>query len=562
MNKDVIYIDVEDDITAIIGKVNAAKEKIVALVPPKRVGVLQSAVNLRLLARAATQANKRLVLISNNTALAALAAAAQVPVAKNLQSKPEIAQIAALDVDNGEDIIDGAQLPVGELARTADTPKGTIAFTNPAIDDAVRENAAEETTRATPPGPGQLPGKPKPKSGIKVPNFGRFRKRLILIIGGVIVLVGFLVWATIFAPKATVIITARTTESSANAKVTLGTDVSTSLASNTIKSVVQQTKKDLSVEFEATGKKEVGEKATGTITVRNCDYSSGFSIPAGAKFTAGGIVFVSVSAANVPGYTAPSSTLCSLGGSSSGKATIAVQASDIGDSYNISSRNYSIESIPGGSKVDAVGTDMAGGSKHQITIVSADDIQAATDKMTQQNSDDIKKQLADQFNDTFIVLDQTFTVDHGSPQSAPAVDQEVASGSKAKLTSSVTYSLSGVAKADAERFLDEYFKDQLKGQADRRVYDNGAKKVTFTTIAAADSRFTANIVATAKIGPKIDDEAMKNLAKGKRYGEIQSSIEAIQGVDDVDIKFSPFWVSSAPNDTKKITIEFNLNESN
>jgi len=49
MNKDVIYIDVEDDITAIIGKIKASSEKIVALVPPKRVGVLQSAVNLRLL---------------------------------------------------------------------------------------------------------------------------------------------------------------------------------------------------------------------------------------------------------------------------------------------------------------------------------------------------------------------------------------------------------------------------------------------------------------------------------------------------------------------------------
>src|SRR5690349_4062740 len=104
MNKDVIYIDVEDDITAIIGKVKDSKEKIVALVPPKRIGVLQSAVNLRLLQRAATQSDKRLVLISNNSALAALAAAAKVPVAKNLQSKPELAEVSALSVDNGDDI--------------------------------------------------------------------------------------------------------------------------------------------------------------------------------------------------------------------------------------------------------------------------------------------------------------------------------------------------------------------------------------------------------------------------------------------------------------------------
>src|SRR4051812_18018857 len=158
MNKDVIYIDVEDDITAIIGKVKDAKEKIVALVPPKRVGVLQSAVNLRLLARAAGQVDKHLVLITSNAALGALAAAAKVPVAKNLQSKPELAEFSALDIDNGDDVIDGAQLPIGDHVRTGDAAGlGSVAFTDPAIDAAVRENAAEETTKAMPPLAGQTP---------------------------------------------------------------------------------------------------------------------------------------------------------------------------------------------------------------------------------------------------------------------------------------------------------------------------------------------------------------------------------------------------------------------
>ena len=74
MNKDVIYIDVDDDVTAIIGKIKKAKEKIVALVPPKRAGALQSAVNLRLLERMAKTDKKQLVLITNNAALVGLAA--------------------------------------------------------------------------------------------------------------------------------------------------------------------------------------------------------------------------------------------------------------------------------------------------------------------------------------------------------------------------------------------------------------------------------------------------------------------------------------------------------
>jgi hypothetical protein len=85
--------------------------------------------------------------------------------------------------------------------------------------------------------------------------------------------------------------------------------------------------------------------------------------------------------------------------------------------------------------------------------------------------------------------------------------------------------------------------------------------VSFTNINAVDNGFTGNIVATAKIGPKIEDSVVKDMAKGKRYGEIQSSLEAIQGVDTVDVKFWPFWVSAAPNDVKKITVEFKLNDT-
>ena len=561
MNKDVIYIDVEDDITAIIGKVKDAKEKIVALVPPKRIGVLQSAVNLRLLARAADQAGKRLVLITSNAALGALAAAAKVPVAKNLQSKPELAEISALDIDNGEDIIDGAQLPVGELARTADASAlGAVAFSDPAIDEAVRENAAEETARATPPLAGQAPRKPKSKSGMGVPNFNKFRKKLVLIIVGVVLLIVFLVWAMFFAARANVIITARTTESSANAKVTLGSDATTSLATSTIKTVVQQTKKDGAVEFEATGKKEVGEKSQGQVVFKNCETPSAQTIPAGTVVTVNGRNYLTQSSVSVPGGSATGPFQpCSKPGTST---AVGITGENIGGEYNTpNNTNFTVS----GHNTDFDGiatTDITGGSKKEVKVVSATDIQAASDQLAAQSTDAVKKQLTGQFNDTFNVLDQTFKIDRGTPQSIPAQDQEVVDGVKPKLTASITYSLSAIPKTDTDRFLGDYFKKQLEGQADRRVYDNGAKKVTFTNVAPVDTGFTVNIVATAKIGPKINDEAIKELAKGKRYGDIQSGIESIQGIDDVDIKFWPFWVSSAPSDTKKITIEFNLNESN
>lgn len=540
MNKDVIYIDVEDDITAIISKVKAAKEKIVALVPPKRVGVLQSAVNLRLLDRAASQSDKRLVLITNNTALKALAASTQMPVAKNLQSKPEVPQMTDVDADS-EDVIDGSQLPVGELARTA---PGAAA-----IDKAVRENAAEEIPKAMPPGVGQPPKKPRAKSGIKVPNFNSFRKKLVIGIAAGVLLVAFLVWAIFFAPRATVVISARATESSANAKVALGDKLQTSFSGNTLKTSTQQQKKDVSIEFDPTGKKEVGEKAKGTMTLtRTSTSSTPIQVPAGTSFTASNRTFKSTESATLPGSS------IGPGGIEQPSVTVNVEAAEIGDGYNLSARGY--QSNVGG--FDAEGSNMTGGSSRTVTVVSETDVQAATDQLAKQDSDAVKEQLKGEFNDTFVVLDQTFQINNGQPQSSPAVGQE-ASG-KAKLTTTITYTLSAVARADIDTFLTDYFTKQIEGQDDRRVYDNGSGNITFTNVAAAEGGFGANVVTTAKIGPKIEDAQVKELAKGKRFGEIQSSLESIQGISNVEVKFWPFWVSQAPNDTDKITIEFNLQE--
>jgi hypothetical protein len=216
MNKDVIYIDVEDDITAIISKVKASKEKIVALVPPKRIGVLQSAVNLRLLGRAAEQGSKRLVIITSNHALMSLAASANLPVAKNLQSKPELAPIAALEVDDEDDIIDGNELPVGDHARQSG-------------DDAVEAVAAGSSNLAQPPKPGEGTKSARSKSGVKVPNFNTFRKRMVLAIAGGVLLISFLVWAIVFAPRATIVVAAKTSDSSVNAKVSVGDKLTTDL---------------------------------------------------------------------------------------------------------------------------------------------------------------------------------------------------------------------------------------------------------------------------------------------------------------------------------------------
>lgn len=544
MNKDIIYIDVEDDITAIIGKVKEAKEKIVALVPPKRIGVLQSAVNLRLLARAAEQADKRLVLITNNAALTALASAAKLPIAKNLQSKPEIAQIPALAVDDGNDVIDGALLPVGDLQRTADV--GAAALSDPVVDEVIRTNTPS-APRAAPPVAGAAMVKPRAKKGSKVPNFNTFRKKLVLIIVAAVVLLGALIWAIFFAPRATITISARTTDSSMNKQVVIGEKVDTSASASTIKAVAQTVKKDIAEEFNATEKKEVGEKATGTVRLTSDSFSAlvrGISIPAGTELTS----------ASGKVYTTDEGVQLSTSGGNT--QSVGITAVERGTSFN--GATGSMSGAPS-SVTATITTPTSGGTSKEVTVVSQADIQRATDAVKDKSTDNIKKELKDQFGDTAIVIDASFT-SKMEVAAAPAVGAEAPDG-KAKLTGSVTYTIAGVAKDELNTFLKEYFMAQLDDEATQRVYDNGANGVTFTNVSESNDTFAANLSATAKIGPKIEDSQVQELAKGKRYGDIQSSIESVQGVNNVDIIFWPFWVNKAPNDTNRIKVEFKLDES-
>jgi len=539
--KDVIYIDVEDDITAIIGKVKAAKQKIVALVPPKRTGVLQSAVNLRLLSRAADSADKRLVLITGNSALGSLAASAKIPVAKNLQSRPEIAEIPALAVDD-DDVIDGSSLPVGDHAATTVDAKSDV------VPPGAMENL-DIDGEAAPLKPKRTDA-PKTKKGIKVPDFGSFRKRMALGIGGGILLIVFLVWAFVFAPRATVVISAKTSDIVVKSPVSIGDNLQTNSDKATLASVTKTDKESMSVDVPATGTKDVGDKATGTMTItRNGVSDQSATIPAGTGFSSGNYTFVTTAAATVPASSIKGISL------DHGSVTVGVRAMDIGDGYNLSARDYD-SSVSGYS---ASGTQMSGGSKRTVKVVTSDDLQKAQDNLVKQNTDAAKAKVKKLFASDVVVIDSSFVAKTDNMNLTPGAGEEAPDG-KAKLTTDVTYTMVGVAKDDLDNYLKPAVTKQLTSEKSQRIYDSGAASAKLTEYQPASGQdpATVQLVATAKVGPKINDDDIKEQVKGKRTGEVIGDLKAIDGVSDVDVNLSPFWVTSIPGDVNKITVEFKL----
>lgn len=566
MNKDTIYIDVEDDITAIIGKVKGSKSKVVALVPPKRIGVLQSAVNLRLLARAAKQSKKHLVLISGNSALTALAASAGIASARTLQSKPQLPTPPAAAENNAdEDIINGADLPVGDLARTSEDSVDAekTALASPVVDSVIRSNTVKESTSPFSAAAKRTSPVAAARSKVKVPNFDTFRKKMALGVTAGVLLIGFLVWAIWFAPHANIIITARTIDASSNPKVTLVPAGDTNADASTLKVISQKLEKEVTLSFEATGTKEVGDKATGQVVFHNCESPNSITVPAGTGISAGGKTYITQASATVPGGQGNFWTGSCNAGKSSG---VAVVAQDIGEDFNADEGTRFSVAGHANSSSDryfraVASTAIDGGSRKEITVVSQADVDSAIEQLTKENTDGMKSQLAEAFSGDIAPIEATFSVSQGEVASSPAVDQEAKDG-KANLTGALVYTMLGIDKKEKGTFLSAYFEKQLEDESNQRVYDNGADKASFMDVRPAENgAYTATMTATAKFGPKIDDAAVKSGARGKRYGDVQSSLEQISGVESVDVKFSPFWVKTVPDDENRISIEFKLNDA-
>ena len=544
MHKDIIYIDTEDDITAIIGKIKASKDKIIALVPPKRAGVLQSAVNLRLLARAADKAEKHLVIITNDRALSALTASAKIPIAKNLQSKPEVMEIPALEIDDGDDIIEGSELPVGELMKTADKASGDdiVEVMHDINIDGESAGNMEEAE------PGEVVSrKPVEKSKIKVPDFSRFRKKLFLGITGAVIIGGFLVWAIIYAPFATVIITAKTQAASVSIPLTLGGTQASDISKNIIQSMSKTLEKNITVDFTATGKKDVGTKATGTIVLSYSKDGLDQDVPAGSIFSSGDYDFVITAGVTVPGATVVN------GHVAPGTIQANIIAAEVGSAYNLSAGAFT-SSV---SDISGTASATTGGESHQATVVSQDDYDKAKTALNAITNLSIKNQLKAQFVNSEVVIDGSFTATYGDYVSSPLVDAESTTG-KATLTSKTTFTITALAKSELESYLRDAITKQISDTKTQKISDDGYSTVKLTNYSKTDSGATVHLGATGKIGPNIDEAQLKQQVKGKGYGDVQALLEGKDGINSVDIKFSYFWVMNVPSDINKIDIQFVL----
>lgn len=564
-SKDTIYIDVDDEITGIIDKVTASKHKIVALVLPKRAAVLQSIVNMKLLKRSAEDANKRVVLITSEANLLPLAGAVGLHTAKTLQSKPAIpappdtAQAGEALVDDqeiGEEPELDETKSVGELAGLgAAAAVGAKAAAAPA-EETIDVDNTEPATDASK-GKKAKKSKGKGKGGlVKVPNFESFRSKLFLGLGIFVALVAL--WYVMFRvlPKATITVKADTTTVTVNQDFTADTSATSVDTDKMITpAVLKQYPKTDSQTVAATGQKDIGTKATGsvTMTAQKCSgnpFVSPSDIPAGSGVSTGGKTFITQSNTSFHGTGVSGS--CYNYAANSNTDIVAQSA---GDSYNVSGATFT---VAGRSDASATGS-ASGGTTQVVKIVQQSDIDAAKQQILDKNRDPAKSELNKQFENTGVqpVL-ETFTPGN------PTITSSVKAGDQADnvtVTAKLNYTMLGVKQDDLKKVIEANVKKQIDTNK-QPIQDYGMDKISFTLKDGSTSDKAKLVVQTQVIaGVKLDFEAIKKEVAGMKTGDVKRIIGGQTGVTDVQVSYSPFWVSSVPKKTSKITIVLVQNDN-
>ncbi|MCA9308969.1 hypothetical protein KC973_01205 [Candidatus Saccharibacteria bacterium] len=541
MKKDVIYIDIEDDITAIIEKLKSSGEKLVALVPPKGNAVLQSVVNLKLLKRAADGVNKQVVVVTNNQALQALSGGLGIYVAKNLQSKPMLPTDEEVDA-----------LPDDEVEVSDSSGVGNLTDETPADEEDLSEAeiaALEESEDGT----GSVPlaaatatkdKKGKSKDGKKkVPNFNSFRKKLL--IGGGIALV-FIIFIFMFFLRSRAVVTVRaeTTPVDVLFDATIDSSLSkTDASAAQIKAIPQEQKKTVTQSFTPTGEKDVGEKATGTVEFSTDSIGAlGKTIPAGTQLTSsGGLAF-----ATTEGVTM---TLANSSG-----ADVGIVAAESGTKYN--GAKGSMTGAPSSISAKIQG-QTSGGTTRVVTVVTQADVDKATEQITQQDTSSIQGDLKKAFDKSVVPIDSSFNVALNNLRSEPGVDQE---SNNAQITAEAVYTMVGVKESDLSKSMDAYIKTQMTNPKQQEVYDNGIDDVKFEKKSGEGTSFVYAVSSTAQYGPKFDTDALAEDITGKKVGEARSDLESLPGVKSVDINLTPFWSNKVPG-VDKIKIKIDVDEA-
>jgi len=521
----VIYLESDEEITSVLDKLKQTEEKSIILVIPSGATLLQSLVNLKLLSKKANELKKEIALVTSDKIGRNLASLAGLSVYSDLKEKGKI-------------IPKKPELPA---------PPGVVIKTYvPSMERVEEPRPAKVSEEEKPPKEPSKPPSKFPKPSIP---FGFW---LGLILSFLIV---FLILYFVL-PKATVFLTVKTKAYTQDLEITVDQKASEiDLENKIIPGKVRELEKEENRKWAASGKQNIGGKASGTIVIanklKNPDGSGAdLSLKAGTGFRdkKTGKIFLSTSSCSVPRLTYDVNT----GKEVPGTAPCKVVAENPGESYNLGPADFSIPALS--SSVSGTSSEnMTGGYDKLVTVVSEEDLSKAKEEISKDLFAKAKEELKDKLEKGQKLLEGGIKEEILKAEPNVKVDTQT---SEFEMKVRVKISTLVVAEKEYKSLLSHFLEKNLP--SDKRLISTPTDSVELSLL---DYNPTFQImrlkaVLTTKVASKINEERLKQEIAKKSLGEATTYLQSLEEIEGVSIKLWPFTAKKLPAASKiKIKIK-------
>jgi hypothetical protein len=543
---EIIYLEPDEEITSVIDKIKNASAASLGLVVPRDATLLQSVVNLRLLNKEASFLQKKISIVTSDKIGRNLAAQVGLPVYSSIREErptyippaPVVEPDEVLEVQNTE--------PQAASARGVNVHH--FQDERPAV-----QWKPNHKPQFSPQPEKEL--KPKPKfvdrtSPVKKehdPKAFKIIWPILAIIFGLALVGLYLIW-----PTSNVEIFLKSEELKKSMPLVFTNTVTKpDLTQNVFPGNLIEASKEKTQKFSTTGKKDLGGKASGTVSFTNGLDSLAHKLPAGAKLLSSNKTFLLKSAITVPGATVQNLKVVP------GTISADIEAENAGDEYNIKATKFTISGLPANQQEALYAqssSDLKGGFTKEVQVVSKDDYENAKKQLVDDLSGNIDQDLKAKAQGLKII-EKSGTIPDPEVTSSSSIDQEASDFEmKVKITKQVmaydfgqfqNYLVSSLeTKIDPGKMVIIPSEEDFGFTIDKIAFDKG------------ELDLTANI--SAKIVDKIDINQIKTKIVGKSQDSAESLIMSQPGVSKAVFTFNPAWWKKMSVLGKNVNVKVNF----
>jgi hypothetical protein len=203
---------------------------------------------------------------------------------------------------------------------------------------------------------------------------------------------------------------------------------------------------------------------------------------------------------------------------------------------------------------------MSGGTSKIVKVVSQKDLDDAKQKLLERSLDTAKQDIKDDLKETgYIGFDDSFNAGTPVVTSTPKVGEEA---TDVTVTSVTTFSMVGVKKEDLQKLIEKSVDGKID-KSKQEILDNGLDKASFRlTEKKPNGVVVIAMQVTVTAGPHLDADDIKREVAGKKKGQAIEIVQTRPGIKEVNITYSPSWVSSIPKKVSKIKVVFESSNTN